>query len=252
MQELTDQFKNKLDLCNTIETSDNKNYISYKSDVWNNWSSKSDNISFESSVKYIGNGEEKLKYELDIKKKLGGQNSTIDLIHEKLGNISVKDMTNDDCTLGVDGTKNIRIIFRKILFPLISWCEKYKNINKSANFIFNELQTTNGKARTNILDGIERFELCNSNFIKLNEILKELKNIKESPATESEYYLDIQKNIQNMDLIEQCNDSVRKEAINYTLIIVHKQKGWMIVKKLENITCPRITRGSPRININYN
>ena len=55
-----------------------------------------------------------------------------------------------------------------------------------------------------------------------------------------------------MDLIEQCNDSVRKEAINYTLIIVHKQKGWMIVKKLENITCPRITRGSPRININYN
>ena len=40
--------------------------------------------------------KEKLTKELDISTPLGGQNSTVDLIHPDMGNISVKDMTNDD------------------------------------------------------------------------------------------------------------------------------------------------------------
>ncbi len=65
----------------------------------------------------------------------------------------------------------------------------------------------------------------------------------------SEYIDDIILELGDKSLQELLNDCVRKEAINMTLIIVHKDKGWIIIKDtLNNITCPRITSGSPRIN----
>ena len=36
-----------------------------------------------------------------------------------------------------------------------------------------------------------------------------------------------------------------------TLIIVHKKKGWIIVKDATRLSCPRITRGAPRIKYNF-
>ena len=71
-------------------------------DKYHKWSDKSKDVPFKSSQKCVGNGEEKLAKELDILTPLGGQNSTVDLIHPNMGNISVKDMTNDDCTLGTE------------------------------------------------------------------------------------------------------------------------------------------------------
>ena len=49
-------------------------------------------------------------------------------------------------------------------------------------------------------------------------------------------------------LKELMDDCVRTEAINNNLFIVHKKEGWLLVRDIEKITCPRITRGAPRID----
>jgi len=54
----------------------------------------------------------------------------------------------------------------------------------------------------------------------------------------------------NKYLQELLNECVRKEATTMTLIIVHEKKGWLIVKNINKLSCPRITRGAPRINYN--
>ena len=71
----------------------------YKYDEFYPWTEKSKDIDFEYKKKCVGNGEEKIAKELNITSKLGGQNSTVDLKHNTLGEISVKDMTKDDCNL---------------------------------------------------------------------------------------------------------------------------------------------------------
>lgn len=243
------------DLINKINDIElNRDNKLYKYDIWNQWTNESKHIAFKSNTKYIGNGEKKLANELNINDKLGGQNNIFDLKHLKLGNISVKDVTYTDCTLGTEGCQKLRKIFRKIVYPLLCWCEKYKENCIYADDIFKRLNKKYGSSRINIYDGIERFELSNSNFTMLNEILNDIMNIKniDQVSIKSEYLIDIKNNLMKNSLIDKCNDCVRKEATEMTLIIVHEFKGWMIVKNLENITCPRITRGSPRININYN
>ena len=46
------------------------------------------------------------------------------------------------------------------------------------------------------------------------------------------------------------NECVRKEATIMTLIIVDEKQGWLFVKDVNKLSCPRITRGAPRINYN--
>ena len=97
-------------------------------DTFIKWSDKSKEILFKTNKKCIGNGEEKLAKELNIDK-LGGQNNIYDLIHPVLGKISVKDMTNGDCTLGIERTQIMRKIFREVLNPFLNWIKKYKKKN---------------------------------------------------------------------------------------------------------------------------
>jgi len=213
-------------------------------DKFNNWSDKSKNIPFKSSKKCIGNWEEKLAKELDILLPLGGQNNTFDLIHPSMGTISVKDMTNDDCTLGTEGCNDMRKIFRTIINLFICWIIKYKSKCDLANKFYNEINKKYGSSRTSIIDGIDRLELSKTNLSKLNDLFNELKNYKlknEYESLKSEYIDD--KSLQYM-----LNECVRKEATIMTLIIVDENKGWLIVKDINKLSCPRITRGAPRIN----
>lgn len=225
---------------------------SYCYDVWNQWTTSSLNIPFKSASKCVGNGENKLANELQITTSLGGQNSIVDLHHQELGNISVKDMTNDDCTLGTEGSQRMREVFMKILYPLPIWCEKYKDTCQYANNICDKLNQSYGQSRISILKGIERSELSGTNFAELNKIIQDIQkqqNNTDITSLQSEYIIDICKHLHNETLIEKINTCVRKEATNMTLIIVHEKKGWMIIKDLTRITCPRITRGAPRIHI---
>ena len=113
-------------------------------DKYHKWSDKSKDVPFKSSQKCVGNGEEKLAKELDILTPLGGQNSTFDLIHPNMGNISVKDMTNDDCTLGTEGCNDMRKIFRTIINLFVCWIIKYKSKCKLANKFYNEINKKYG------------------------------------------------------------------------------------------------------------
>lgn len=215
------------------------------------WSDKSKDVPFKSIKKCVGNGEEKLAKELEISTPLGGQNSTIDLIHPDMGNISVKDMTNDDCILGTEGCNDMRKIFRTIINLFVCWIIKYKSKCELANNFYNEINKKYGSSRTTIIDGIDRFELSKSNIQKLNELFNELKkhkSEKEYGSLESEYINDIVYSLGDKSLQEMLNECVRKEATIMTLIIVDEKKGWLIVKNINKLSCPRITRGSPRIN----
>lgn len=223
----------------------------YDTDKYHEWSEKSKNILFESSQKCVGNGEEKLAKELDISTPLGGQNSTVDLIHPDMGNISVKDMTNDDCTLGTEGSNDMRKIFRKIINLFVSWIEKYKLKCELANKFYNEINKKYGASRITIIDGIDRLELSKTNLQKLNELFNELKKYKSEKkydSLKSEYIDDILYSLGDKSLQDMLNECVRKEATIMKLIIVDKNKGWLIVKNINKLSCPRITRGAPRIN----
>ena len=220
-------------------------------DKFNKWSDKSKDIPFKSTKNCVGNGEEKLAKELDISTPVGGQNSTVDLIHSEMGDISVKDMTKDDCTLGTEGCKDMRKIFRKIINLFVSWILKYKSKCEIANKFYNDLNKKYGSSRISVMDGIDRYELSKTNLSKLNELLNELKKNKlekENESLKSEYIEDITDNLNDKSLQDMLNECVRKEATDMKLIIVHEKKGWLLVKDVNKLTCPRITRGAPRIN----
>jgi hypothetical protein len=228
--------------------------MTYQPNKWNTWSCKSIDTSFISNTKCVGNGEEKLAKELDIVGPPGGQNNIVDLLHPIIGDISVKDMSKDDCILGVEGSQFMRRLFRKVVFPLLTWVEKYQSKCDYAKQIYDLLNTSYGRSRITIMEGIERCELSQSNFIKLNNIVEDIKlNYKLYKGVESldnsEYILDICEYLGEESLQKKIDECVQTEATEMTLIIVDEKKGWYIVKDLSKISCPRITRGAPRIHI---
>jgi hypothetical protein len=216
---------------------------------WVAWSEKSKDVDFKSSSKCIGNGEHKLAKELDIETKPGGQNSTVDLHHKDIGPISVKDMTSDDCTLGTEGSQRMTRVFIKVLYPLINWCEKYSSQCIHAKDVLDKLSYNSTTSKMTLIQGIERREISGSNFVKINEIIEHVKKIKKD-VVPNEYITDICDYMKNDTFQDKMNECVREEALVMTLIIVHKTKGWMIVKDVSKLSCPRITRGSVRIHLN--
>lgn len=225
-------------------------------DSYNEWSDKSIDIPFKSNKKCVGNGELKLARELDILTSVGGQNNTIDLVHSTIGNISVKDMTSDDCILGADGCCNMRKIFRTIISLFVTWILKYKSKCELAEKYYNDINKQYGFSKITIIEGIDRYELSTANLSKLNQLFNELKTHKliekEYSSLNSEYIDDIINSLGDNSLQDLLNDCVRKEASTMTLIIVHETKGWLIVKNVTKLSCPRITRGAPKINYNFN
>lgn len=247
---------NKMDKLDKLDKMDKiVNNVAFKYDMWYPWTNKSDNIAFKSTTKCVGNGEKKLAKELNIETSVGGQNSTIDLVHQQLGNISVKDFTNDDCILGVNGSSELSVILNKTAYPLLLWTEKYRDKCDHASKVNDQIKKSYGKSSIGISDGIPRRELSSSNFMKLSEILEQIKNHKKKDdrplSLNSEYVNDICDFLGDESLMDKCDECVRKEAIDMTLIIVHKKNGWMIVKDVSKISCPRITRGSPRIKVDF-
>ena len=131
-------------------------------DKYHEWSDKSKDIPFISSQKCVGNGEEKLAKELGITTSLGGQNNTVDMIHPGvLGNISVKDMTKDDCTLGTEGCNDMRKIFRTIINLFVCWILKYRSRCELAKEYYVAIDQKYGTARITLIEGIDKLELAN-------------------------------------------------------------------------------------------
>lgn len=226
-------------------------------------------IPFKAKRRCIGNGEDRLVMILkdnDKKEKdLGGQNSTVDIskipfLKWKEGNGSVKDQTTDSCIVGTDCTKLARKIFAMTVYLFVSWVLKWKDKEcEIAEEYYNQLDYNYGSAKLKLLDGIYKFELASGvggddgNYPKLSSLLEDLKkkfnNDKEKhDSLKSEYVEDIVNAMGEKTLKELMDDCVRTEAINNNLFIVHKTEGWLLVRDIEKITCPRITRGAPRID----
>lgn len=244
--------------------------LSIVPDKWNSWTLKSQDVAFMSTQKCVGNGEAKLAKELDLDS-LGGQNKTADLVHPTIGDISVKDFTKDNCTLGTDGCNRLRVIFRSVIYLLSNWAEKYAKDDLErcpprtacpiAIKYKNKLDKPYGGARRSLLDGIDRWELADGgkkkkkgpgNLMVLVSMFEELKKDRiaypDLESMSSEYIDDILKALGSNTLQDQLDAVVRQEAEAMTLIIVHKDKGWLLCRDVERLRCPRITRGAPRID----
>lgn len=152
----------------------------YQKDSWNSWTKKSNGIPYKSSKSYIGDGEEKLGKEFGTKPL--GQNDSHDLnVNNEKWEVKKLD-SGESFRLGVE----IASKYNDLLYRLIG-CFDTLNIVKehlvSESFkekiirILDDVNTSWGISKTPILMGLYKNEVAESNLIKLNELLEELKEI---------------------------------------------------------------------------
>jgi hypothetical protein len=252
--------------------------------VWINWTDKSKDISFKTTIKGVGDGEQKVASELNTN--ILGQNSDFDMkiIIEGIEyECDVKKLDNNTFNTGVKGRNALRPIKTKITDLLNS----FRKI-LSSNILTQEEIT--------ILQDFEEVspdELCVSNIQKLNKILHllhkkrqelilTLPNIqpfikKDGSIVEMnlfDYYniclilkQDIPEEFNKFkDILMLLNDISHEYIINpdelnnslntlvsifsgLKLIFVDEKKGYCILNDILNIRFERITRGHPRFRL---
>jgi hypothetical protein len=257
----------------------NKNQI-----VWINWTDKSKNISFKTTIKGVGDGEQKVASELNTN--ILGQNSDFDMRVIIKGNehdCDVKKLDNYTFNTGVKGRNALRPIKTKITDLLNS----FRKILGS-NILTQEEMTI----LQNFKD-VSPDELCVSNIQKLNKILHLLHKKREkiiSTLPNIQPFIKKDGNIIEMNLLEYyniclilkqdipeeynkfndilllLNDISHEYIINpdelynslnslvsifsgLKLIFVDEKKGYCILDNISNIKFERITRGHPRFRL---
>ena len=257
----------------------NKNQI-----VWINWTNKSKDISFKTTIKGVGDGEQKVASELNTN--ILGQNSDFDMRVFIEGNeyeCDVKKLDNYTFNTGVKGRNALRPIKTKITDLLNSFRKMFgSNILTQEEIII--LQN---------FEEVSPDELCVSNIQKLNKLLHllhkkrekiilTLPNIqpfikKDGSIVEMnlfEYYKiclilkqDIPEEFNKFnDILLLLNDISHEYIINpdelynslnslvsifsgLKLIFVDEKKGYCILDNISNIKFERITRGHPRFRL---
>ncbi len=149
-------------------------------DKWNKWTNKSIDIPFKYTQKGLGDGEEKLCKEYNTKP--CGQNSSYDckikgikceckkLDNDKSFRVGVSALsayTNIQSNL-INILNIIRDIHSKVSHPSI---DKIYN----SCFKINKKTTSKTTSKTTIIQGLFKSELCESNLVILDNIIKELK-----------------------------------------------------------------------------
>ena len=169
----TREYANKIQT--ELLTPHNFKILNIIPDRFNSWpvEGPSTEISFNESRKCIGNGEEKTKTILGIKDSVGGQNAVADFNHPILGSCSVKDMTNDSCTLGTEGRGRMHKILNVVRL-VIFWANKYKDDDLFVQEIYTQLNKKHGSSRTTILNGLDNIELSGTNLKKLTKIINNI------------------------------------------------------------------------------
>jgi len=263
---------------NILETI-NKNQIK-----WTNWTNRSKDIPFKSTIKGVGDGEQKVVNELDTN--ILGQNSDFDMKVSIEGieyACDVKKLDNHTFNTGVKGRNALRPIKTKITDLLNS----FRKILGS-NILTQEEIT--------ILQNFEEVspdELCVSNIQKLNKLLHllhekrkriilTLPNVqpfikKDGSIVEMnlfEYYnicvilkQDVPEEFNEFNNIlmllndisheyilnpDELNNSLNSLVSIFSglkLIFVDEKKGYCILDNISNIHFERITRGHPRFRL---
>ncbi len=165
--------------------------VKYELDTWNPWTKKSSGINFKASKTYLGDGEEKLGKEFNTQPL--GQNISYDLnVGREKWEVKKLD-TDNSFRLGVSVSSNyINLQYKLINF--FSNLDKVKDQLLSRFFrrkifnIINQINSSFGSSRISILDGLLKNEVSETNLIKLNELIEELKEIINFNHQEIEMY----------------------------------------------------------------
>ena len=263
---------------NILETI-NKNQI-----IWINWTDKSKNISFKTTIKGVGDGEQKVASELNTN--ILGQNSDFDMkviIEGFEYECDVKKLDNYTSNTGVKGRNALRPIKTKITDLL----------NSFTKILCSTILTQEEITNLQNFEEVSPDELCVSNIQKLNKILHllhkkrqelilTLPNIqplikKDGSIVEMnllEYYniclilkqdlpeeFNKYKNILillndisheyiiNPDELHNSLNSLVSIFSGLKLIFVDEKKGYCILDNISNIKFERITRGHPRFRL---
>jgi len=253
--------------------------------VWIGWTDKSKDISFKTTIKGVGDGEQKVASELNTN--ILGQNSDFDMkimIEGIEYECDVKKLDNNTFNTGVKGRNALRPIKTKITDLLNS----FRKILSSNILTQEEI--------TNLQDfeEVSPDELCVSNIQKLNKILHLLYKkrqeliltlpniqpfIKKDDGSIVEMNLfdyyniclilkqDIPEEFNKFkDILMLLNDISHEYIINpdelnnslntlvsifsgLKLIFVDEKKGYCILNNILNIRFERITRGHPRFSL---
>lgn len=252
--------------------------------LWTNWSIKSQSIIFKTTIKGVGDGEQKVAAELNTV--IRGQNSYFDMkcIIEGIEyECDVKKLDKLTFNTGVKGRNALRPIKTKITDLL----------NSLRKIVDSTILTHEENILLQNLEEISPDELCVSNLKKINKIclflqqkrqqimltLPKIKPFIKNDGSYIEMDLLVYYNIcllLNQDIPEEYNEfknilmllnNISHEYIinpeelynslnnlvfifvGLKLIFVDEKKGYCILDNLSNIQFERITRGHPRFRI---
>jgi hypothetical protein len=254
---------------------------------WIPWSEKSKDIPFKSTIKSVGDGEQKMEKELDTP--LLGQNSSYDMM-PILNGIKTKcevkklDAQNDFNT-GKEGRDVLRPI--KLLHTIF--------IDSISVFEKSTLFTSEEKTKLVSLHDISPDELAVGTLKKIKEVCIML-NLKKKILRSSlptipfavsgqthcipiDHYYGMCKKVEGLDfpseftpyidtilILQKMDHDYINEPEKFTydldsivgklfadikLIIVHEQKGYLILENTDRIKFYRITRGNPRFQVMF-
>jgi len=272
-------MKTKLEIINTKKSS------SIQEIEWINWTDKSNDISFKTTIKGVGDGEQKIARELDTN--ILGQNSDFDMkvIIEGIEyECDVKKLDNDNTfNTGVKGRNALRPIktkitdllnsFRKILGSKILTQEEITILQNFEKVSPDELCVSNiqklytilhllHKKRQQIiltLPNIQPFIKKDGTIVEMN--LLKYYNIclilKQDLPEEFNEFNDIllllndisHEYIINPDELYNSLNSLVSIFSGLKLIFVDEKKGFCILDNISNIKFERITRGHPRFRL---
>ena len=263
---------------NILETI-NKNPI-----LWINWTYKSNNISFKSTIKGVGDGEQKVASELDTN--ILGQNSDFDM-KIIIGGIEyecdVKKLDNYTFNTGVKGRNALRPIktkitdllnsFKKILTSNILTQEETIILQNFEDISPDELCVSNIQKLINILyilhtkreqlilklPNVQPFIQKDGTTIDMN--LLDYYNIclilKQDIPDEFNEFKNILMFLNNISHEYIINPNELYNSLNslvsifsgLKLLFVDENKGYCILNNILNIKFERITRGHPRFRV---
>lgn len=156
-----------------------KNKLPFTYNIWNSWTSKSNNTPFKSTENSIGDGEQKLGKEFDTEPL--GQNFSYDLYFFDT-KWEVKKLDSDHSfRIGVEVSSNYTPIISSVIRILEKIDFIYAKLiesetKQSFKKLIDKLSEKTGNTSTLLLDGLRKNEVSASNLNKANDIIEHLKN----------------------------------------------------------------------------
>lgn len=191
-------------------------------DEWNAWSDKSKKVNFKSSIKSIGDGEEKIGAEFNIIPL--GQNYTHDFNMPWNDKWECKKMDSDNSfRLGVEVSTCYTCVIRDVI-------NVFEYIISIKDMLFNNTQSkidvdkcitlitnNSGKCKTSLIDGLKKNEVSESNLIKADEVIKILSKYTVNNNKTIQLFSSFDGNVYNYTLLDAFN-KLKLESIDDTTI----------------------------------